>query len=236
MMTRINMNYLRKSRLFQGFSDDEFEDFCGRTKLKAQNLEKRQILVLQGDHIDDIAIVQSGTLFGEKSHGACDSQLMEVCNALDIILLEAYFSENHVSPTSIIASTPASIIWISGPHYILRQPDLLKKQGLRGRSKLLENLLSMMAEKIIRISCRSDALSKYTARGKMLAYLSSLTERLGCATVNIGMNQEMLARYLGVTRATLSVELHKMQAQGLIAYKGQTYTLLTPSERISQFK
>jgi CRP-like cAMP-binding protein len=47
------------------------------------------------------------------------------------------------------------------------------------------------------------------------------------------MTQEALANYLCVTRASLSVELHKMQKEGLIQYKGQTYTLLAFNESSS---
>jgi CRP-like cAMP-binding protein len=44
-------------------------------------------------------------------------------------------------------------------------------------------------------------------------------------TVSIGMNQEEFANYLCVDRSSLSYELNLMKKEGVIDYKGKTYTL-----------
>jgi CRP-like cAMP-binding protein len=63
-------------------------------------------------------------------------------------------------------------------------------------------------------------------RGRIMVYLSILSEKRGSLTENINMNQEELSQYLCVDRSSLSYELNKMRKEGILDFRKKTYTLM----------
>ncbi|HML49612.1 MAG TPA: helix-turn-helix domain-containing protein, partial [Clostridia bacterium] len=64
-----------------------------------------------------------------------------------------------------------------------------------------------------------------TTRDKLLSYLSALAEEAGRNEVTPPFNRQELADYLAVDRSALSRELSRMQAEGLLRYDKNTFTL-----------
>jgi CRP-like cAMP-binding protein len=73
---------------------------------------------------------------------------------------------------------------------------------------------------------KSDILTVRTVRGRIMAYLSIISEKRNNLTVKIDMNQEELAQYLCVDRSVLSSELNKMRKEGVLNFNKKTYTLM----------
>ena len=65
-----------------------------------------------------------------------------------------------------------------------------------------------------------------TVRGRVLAYLDSVSLQKGSREFDIPYDRQQLADYLGVDRSALSAELGRMQRDGLIRYKKNDFTLI----------
>ena len=91
---------------------------------------------------------------------------------------------------------------------------------------LIENLLSVLAQKNIMLTRKIELLSKKTTREKLLAYLSAESIRQKKATFTIPFNRQELADYLSVDRSAMSTELSKLRQEEVISYQKNQLSLL----------
>ena len=98
--------------------------------------------------------------------------------------------------------------------------------------KLTENLLRIALHKNLILSNRSFHTAPKTIRGKVMAYLNTMSLQQRSLDVTIPFNRQQLADYLNVERTALSKELSRMQADGYISYRKNRFTILSkPSVR-----
>ena len=93
---------------------------------------------------------------------------------------------------------------------------------------MIGNLLSLSAEKNLKLSRRIFHTSSKSIRGRLISYFSQQVRQNGSYQFTIPFNRKQLADYLGVDRSALSNELSKMQKDGLIEYEKNKFTLLNP--------
>lgn len=93
-------------------------------------------------------------------------------------------------------------------------------------SRLIRNLLTIMARKNLMLTRKIDHMSQRTIREKVMAYLSCEAERWGNEAFEIPFNRQQLADYLAVDRSALSAELSRMQKDGLIEYGKNRFRII----------
>ncbi|MBQ9980245.1 MAG: Crp/Fnr family transcriptional regulator [Oscillospiraceae bacterium] len=99
-------------------------------------------------------------------------------------------------------------------------------------TKLVANLLQVMAEKNQFLNQKIEFLSKRTTRQKLLAFLMAQAKRCGSDTFVIPYDRQALADFLGVDRSAMSAEISRMKAEGLIDTHRSRFKLLSPPENI----
>ena len=92
-------------------------------------------------------------------------------------------------------------------------------------NKLIKNMLSVFAMKNIAFTRKIEHITQKNTREKVLSYLNYMSSKFGSNSFEIPFNRQQLADYLSVERSALSSELSKMQADGLISYKKNKFTL-----------
>ena len=93
--------------------------------------------------------------------------------------------------------------------------------------RLLSNLLTISSRKNLVLSGRSFHTSPKTIRGKVLAYLHSVSLQRRSGEFDLPFDRQQLADYLSVERTALSKELGKMRDAGLIAFHRNHFVLLS---------
>ena len=83
-------------------------------------------------------------------------------------------------------------------------------------SRLIRNLLMVMASKNLGLTRKINNISPKTIRGKLSSYLSTQAQRQNSNEFTIPFNRQQLADYLGVDRSAMSHELSRMQKEGLL--------------------
>lgn len=91
---------------------------------------------------------------------------------------------------------------------------------------LVQNLFRSIALQNRRLEQKLSHLSMRSTREKLLSYLSEESGKAHCNPFAISYNRQQLADFLSVDRSAMSAELSKMQKEGLINFKGNTFTLL----------
>ena len=93
--------------------------------------------------------------------------------------------------------------------------------------KLVRNLVSVLANKILIFNDKITHISKRTTREKLLSYLSSESIKHSSLSFDIPFDRQQLADFLCVERAAMSVELSKLQKEGLLKTNRNHFELLT---------
>jgi CRP-like cAMP-binding protein len=216
----MNTKILRESKLFRDFTDEELSLITQSVNMWRQRFGRNEILTYQGQSVRNIGILTEGTLVEEKYHFDGRKQIIRIFMPHFVINLEAVTSSIRTSPASIIANQAGDILWMDY--------DSLIRCGASSYEmalKLSGHIARFISDESIKLMYKSDILSIRTVRGRILAYLSIVSERRADKTVSIGMNQEEFAHYLCVDRTSLSYELNVMKKEGVIDFKGKTYTL-----------
>ena len=85
--------------------------------------------------------------------------------------------------------------------------------------KFTANLLAISSRKNLHLAGRSFHTAPKTVRGRVMAYLNTVSLQTQSREFDIPFDRQQLADYLNVERTALSKELGKMQNDGLIRVK-----------------
>ena len=92
-------------------------------------------------------------------------------------------------------------------------------------SRLVRNLLSVLAEKNLRFNDKLTHMTQRTTRQKLLSYLSAESLRQGASEFDIPFDRQQLADYLSVDRSAMSNELCRMRDEGLLGFRRNHFVL-----------
>ena len=125
------------------------------------------------------------------------------------------------STVSVVAQAESAVLWLN-----VRRLLGLCPSGCRHHSAILQNLLADLAVKNLRLNEKVSHLSQRTTRARLLSYLSAEAQRQGGPDFDIPFSRQQLADYLSVERSGLSAELSRIQAEGLLTFRKNHFTLL----------
>ena len=114
---------------------------------------------------------------------------------------------------SVVAAEAAAVMFMN-----VRRVLTTCSSACEFHSRLLRNLLSVLAEKNLRFNDKLTHMAQRTTRQKLLSYLSAESMRLGSPEFDITFNRQQLADYLSVDRSAMSGELSKMRDEGLLDF------------------
>lgn len=93
-------------------------------------------------------------------------------------------------------------------------------------TRLIQNLVTILAGKILVFNNKLTHLSKRSTKEKLLSYLSEESIRQGSLSFSIPFDRQQLADYLCVERAALSVVISKLQKEGVLSAEKNHFTLI----------
>lgn len=212
--------FLSKTSLFCGASADEVKAMLQCLGAHTKNYAKGEVIYHAGQVVESMGMVLSGSTHIEYD---------DVWGNRSLI--------NHVKAGQIFAETYACIpgeplsINVTAVEYtevlFLNTTRLLQtcSDTCAHHSRLIKNLLQILAQRNLNLSKRILHTSSKSIRGRLLSYFSEQTLHSGSYHFTIPFNRQQLADYLGVDRSALSNELSKMQRDGIITYEKNTFCL-----------
>ena len=195
---------------------------------KLREFERQTVLIAPGDRVDWFTVVLGGKaqIFQIFSDGS--SSLMDALGPGYTLGTDLICTRSRRSPYYAIAAGPLRILRF--PAALLLEPGALPEEG---RLVLWRNLLTILSDDSLRKHYRLAILAQRGLRDRVLVYLTMQAERRGTHTFRIPFSREELAAFLCVNRSALSHELSRMEAEGLIRFRKNEFTLLTAGRRRS---
>lgn len=211
--------------LFKGLSEKDCGKLFEVLKPAYKSYLYDEIVMNEGDPVNDIGLVCSGRLISERMDRNGNRILIQSRRQGQVFGLEAAAHPARRCPGTVVCSSDAEVIFFQYARFF----DGSLPHELQ--SKLLFNMLGMLAHFVEKQIGKLEIISHRSLRQRILAFLHSMAAQRGSTTFRICMNREELACYLGVNRSALSHELSKMRADGLVSFNKNQFTLLDEREK-----
>lgn len=215
------LSTLQNCRLFQELPPETLE----REVLPLGRLRefgKQALLIQPGDRVDWFAVILRGRVQISQIFSDGTASLMDALGPARLLGLDLICTRTRRSPYYAAAGTAVEILRF--PRELLLEPGPLPEAE---RAALCRCLLTLLSDDNLRKHYRLAILSQRGLRDRVLVYLTMQAERRGANTFRVPFSREELANFLCVNRSALSHELSRMEAEGLIRFRKNEFTLLS---------
>ena len=210
---------LKSVGLFNGIEDSELEAMLGCIGSEIKSVAKNEIILLAGDRPRNVGVVLAGQLHIIREDYDGNRSLLAALTSGEIFAEALCCAGVFESPVTV-TSEADSIVMLLDFSRILGTCS----NSCSFHTKLIENMLSLIAKKSIMLQSRMELVSLKSVRAKVLRYLESFAPVQG-REITIPFNREEMADYLCVERSALSHELARMKRDGLIEYRKNLFKL-----------
>ena len=202
---------LRNSPFFQGMTEEEILSVLQCVNAAVQHKKKDEYILRVGDSTESMGLVLRGSVL------VLQEDLWGHRNIMHRIGPGEYFAEpfaataGSVLNVSVVADEDSEIMMLNMERFLKTCPHACAHHG-----RMVRNLVSVMARRVLDLNEKLTHMAKRSTREKLLSYLSAESIRQGKLAFTIPYDRQQLADYLSVERAAMSVELGKLQKEGLL--------------------
>lgn len=202
---------LRNNPIFHGMNDEEILSVLHCVNAVVIRKERDEFIFREGDSTSTMGVVLKGTvliiqgdIWGHRS----------IINRIEVggCFGESFAAmSGSILSVSAIADEACEIMMLN-----LNRLMAVCPSACEHHNKLIRNLVSVLAGKILMLNDKITHMSKRSTRDKLTSFLSSEARRQGKLSFDISYDRQQLADFLCVERAAMSVELSKLQKEGII--------------------
>lgn len=215
------LDTLKNSGLLKEVGQEKREDAAKELDFQIRTYSKDEIIFFEGEPVDEIAVLHSGTVRGEKFHMEGNVDLMYIYRKGETFGAEAAVSRLKSSPLTYAANQETSVILI--PFHTICQSAYA--------DPVTRALLQILADDNIKKLYKIEVLSKRGLRDRIMTYLRIISQKAGSKIFSIHMDRMQFAQYLCVNRSALSYELNQMKRDGLIRFQKDRFEILEKNDQ-----
>ena len=214
------LSVLRTSGIFFGISEEETEKMLHCLEVRPETYQKDEYILRAGDRVEAFGVVITGKVMIIQEDFWGNRNILAAVGAGHCFAETFACSPGAVLNVSVIAETNVQVLFLNVKRILTTCPSTCSHH-----SRMIRNLLSELAEKNLRLNEKITHLGQRSRRAKILSYLSAEAQRHGSAEFDIAFSRQQLADYLSVDRSGLSMELCRMQEEGLLEYRKKHFVL-----------
>ena len=204
----MDISVLSGSALFRGFDETEVNNLLGSLNAREKRFRKGAMIFHSGDVISTLCFVITGSVTIESNDMWGNHTILNLVSKGQFFAESYALLPNEPMLVDVCANEDCTIVYLD-----------MKSVGRLDESmrvKLLANLLTITTRKNLHLSSRSFHTAPRQVRGRIMAYLNTVSVQKNSREFDIPFDRQQLADYLNVERSVLSNELSKMQRDGLI--------------------
>ncbi|MDO4339055.1 MAG: Crp/Fnr family transcriptional regulator [Eubacteriales bacterium] len=205
------LSVLRRCTLFQGLSDSEILSSLNCIGAETETREKNEYILRAGEKTDSVGLLLSGGAL------IIQEDLWGNRNVITRLGPGDFFAESFAA----IPNTVLSVSVVATETSETMKMDITRmltvcSSACNCHNQLIHNLVTALAGKLLVFNDKITHMSKRKTRDKLLSYLSAESLRQNSLSFDIPFDRQQLADFLCVERAAMSVELSKLQKEGLL--------------------
>ena len=212
---------LRKAMLFREMTETEIADAFRILEAHEKRYEKGETILIAGSITERMGLVLEGSVTIESNDAWGNRTIISRVEKGQVFAETYALLENEPMLVDVTANEDCRVLFLrSGRIQSLKSS--LKPWAL----KYITNLLTISTHKNLILSGRSFHTAPKSIRGRVMAYLNSVSLQKHSREFDIPFDRQQLADYLNLERSALSKELGKMQRDGLIACRKNHFLIL----------
>lgn len=203
--------------IFKGFNITSIESLLSQIDYKINFYSKDEIIAAEGDGCYNLGLILKGSIEIKKLFVSGKTITIAKFLVSDIFGEVIIFSDMNKYPSTIMASDNCKILFLS-------KSDILKLCNLN--TKILNNFMGLLSNKILMLNKKLKNLSYETLREKVTSFLLENYYVNKKNMFQINSSRKEMAETIGVPRPSLSRELMNMRNDKLIDFNKNTFKIL----------
>lgn len=217
---------LKKSPLFFGIGEEDLAEMLQCLNARTSVYRKQEIVLLEGREISAVGIVLEGKIQIVKENFEGARTILTEIGPGNLFAEAFACVPAQRLPVTAVSVEESRVMWLD-----YRRMTFVCSSACRFHTKLIENMLTVLASKNILLNRKIEHLSKCSTREKLLSYLSDQAAEKGSDEFDLPFNRQELADYLCVDRSAMSGELSRMQKEGILRFHLNHFVLMERTGR-----
>lgn len=212
----MNYSLLSDSPLFKDINPENIEAIFKTVPFRIRKYQSGLTIAQSGEQVNSLIIVLKGLVKGIMVDYAGRVIKIEDIPAPGALASAFIFGKMNRYPVNVIALTDSELLFID-------KSDFLKV--LMKDDKLLINFLNMISNRSQFLSEKIKFLNFKTIKGKLANLILQKLDK-NADMVNLGMTQNDLADFFGVTRPSIARAIGELAKDGFIQAKGKNIRII----------
>ena len=212
----MDYSLLSGSPLFNGINPDNIELILKMVPYRTRKYQSGLTIVQSGEQVNSLIIVLKGSVKGVMADYAGRVIKIEDIPAPGALAAAFIFGNMNKYPVTVIAVADSELLYIE-------KSDFLKV--LMKNDSLLINFLNMISNRSQFLSEKIKFLNFKTIKGKLANLILQKVGKDGNSS-NLGMTQNDLADFFGVTRPSIARALSELEKDKFIEAKGRNIRII----------
>jgi len=214
------MIILQGNLIFNNIEDEDVNKMLTCFQAKKIKYKKERTIMNNIGKSDTIGIILNGTAELVRYDYNGNRTIIEVLRTNNIF--GNLFTRDSDFELSVVATSECEILFIN-------YESILKRcnKSCPYHNTFLNNVIQILAEKIVKANERIEIITKRTTREKLLGYFSLLSKRNGSKTITIPFSYTDLADYLSIDRSAMMRELKYLKEEKIIETNGRKVIINT---------
>ena len=207
--------------LFAGIGPEEIQAILACLNPAVREYKKNEYLAVAGEKFTGVGVVLTGRAMVTKENAAGNRVIIASLQTGDLFGEMVAFTGEKVWPATVLAQQRTEAFFLPPERIVGNCP-----RQCPGHRLLITNMLKILSEKALMLNRKVEYLTMRSLRGKIAAFLLEQARRAKTSTFMLPFNRNEWAEFLNVARPSLSRELGKMKADGLIDFHGASVKII----------
>ena len=214
------MENISKNALFQNVSIESIEKMMPCFEMKKRNFAEKDIIPTVEGTKEYICLLLEGAVSVSRISIDGSLDLLEYMEDTGVFG-DAFAFANREDEFITVCEKDCSVLFIEKGQITKRCSN-----ACQHHTQVVENLLQLMAGKVVHLTEKVDILSHRSIRGKLMSYFRIQSTKQNNLTFELPFSLLKLANYLCIDRSAMMRELKKMKDDEMIEMDGRMVTLL----------
>lgn len=212
--------FLGKTTIFKGMNENEIKEALSALRAAEKGYKKGSVIMHAGSVTDRMGLILEGSVTIESNDIWGNRTILSHVGRGQFFAETYALLKNEAMMVDAVANENCRILFLrTGSLYEQDHADEI------WRNKLTSNILAISLQKNLLLSARSFHTSPKTIRGRIMAYLNTVSLKKNSKDFDIPFDRQQLADYLNVERTALSKELGKMRDDGIISFRKNHFAI-----------
>lgn len=215
------ISMLKRQELFSGVVREDIGHMLTCLGAYEKNYKKSEFILLSEETVNCVGIILKGRVHMVKEDLWGNSTILALLQPFEIFGETFACGSTKKSTVSFQAAEAVEVLFLQF-NKVMRTCS----KACTFHQQLIENMVSIIADKNLLLMEKIEITSKKTIREKISTYLGNQARKKKSSYITIPMGRMQLAEYLCVDRSALTRELNLMREQGLIDFEKNTFRIL----------